>query len=215
MIKLYGFPVSNYFQMAKFGLMEKGIKFEEVPAQPSQEPEFKAKSPMGKLPCIETDQGYLSETNAILEYLEDTQPSPPLLPADPFARAKVREIMKVLELYIELAARRHYGEIFFGAPRSQAAFDEVRPVLENGLKALKQLGTFTPYIAGVEFTAADIMAAYTFCYAAPVAQAIYGWDIIAEVPGLQGALDATHAREVGAKIASEHQAAVAALQAAE
>ncbi|NQV22423.1 MAG: glutathione S-transferase C-terminal domain-containing protein [Rhodospirillales bacterium] len=164
---------------------------------------------MGKLPCIETDQGYLSETNAILEYLEDTQPSPPLLPADPFARAKVREIMKVLELYIELAARRHYGEIFFGAPRSQAAFDEVRPVLENGLKALKQLGTFTPYIAGVEFTAADIMAAYSFCYAAPVAQAIYGWDIIAEVPGLQGALDATHAREVGAKIASEHQAAVA------
>ncbi|NQV22424.1 MAG: glutathione S-transferase N-terminal domain-containing protein [Rhodospirillales bacterium] len=49
MIKLYGFPVSNYFQMAKFGLMEKGVKFEEVPAQPSQEPEFKAKEPHGQV----------------------------------------------------------------------------------------------------------------------------------------------------------------------
>jgi glutathione S-transferase len=169
---------------------------------------------MGKVPCIETDAGFLSESSAILELLEEIQPTPPLLPADPFARAKVRELMRVCELYIELAGRRHYGEIFFGGPRSEAAFDEVKPVMENGLSALRQLGAFAPHIAGVEFTYADIVAAYSFCYAAPVAQAIYGWDIIAEVPGLKESIDATHARDVGVKVATEHQAAVAAMQAA-
>jgi glutathione S-transferase len=212
MIKLHGVGLSNYYNMLKLALMEKGMAFEEVKAVPTQEDAFKSKSPMGKVPCIETADGFLSETNVTIEYFESVQPEPALLPSEPFARGKVLELMKVMELYVELPSRRHYGEIFFGGERNQAAFDEARPVLENGLKALKQLGAFTPYVTGSDFSAADVVAAYTFCYAAPIAKAIYDWDIMSEVPGLQGAIDATNARDAGAKVAAAHGAAVKALQ---
>lgn len=211
MLKLYGFRVSNYFNMVKFALLEKDLEFEEVETMPSQEDAFKTKSPMGKVPCIEIDQGYLSEASAIFDCLEATKPRPALLPSDPFAAAKVREIMKVLELYIELQGRRHYAEIFFGEKRSDSAVVEAKPVLEKGLKALTALAKFDPYICG-EFSYADIMAAQTFVYAAPVCQAVYGWDIMSEVPGLQAAIDDTNARPAGAKVSAEQQEALKAFR---
>mgnify|MGYP001217486463 CR=1 FL=1 len=212
MIKLYGFAVSNYYNMVKLALLEKNIAFEEVTATPSQEADFKAKSPMGKIPCIETPRGFLSETAAILQYLEDTHPNPALLPADAFARAKVRELAHGLELYIELQARRHYGHVFFGGPKSQAAVDEVRPVVENGLKALRQLSS-GQYLCGDRFTLADVVAYYTFPYAQMVLQAVYGWDIMAEVPGLAERLARIGARPAAQKVDADHKAAMAAFMA--
>ena len=211
MIKLIGFQVSNYYNMCKYAMLEKGIEFEEVNEMPSQEDSFKAKSPMGKVPCIQTDGGYLSETSAMLEYFEAMQPSPSLFGSNAFEGAKIREACKIIELYIELQGRRHYPEIFFGEARNESAVAEAKPVIENGLKALKQVGSFGPYVCG-EFSAADIYAAHTFIYAAPVCQAVYGWDIIAEVPGLQAAIDATNARDAGAKVAADHGAAMKAFQ---
>ena len=211
MLKLYGFRVSNYYNMAKFALLEKGLEFEEVDTMPSQEDSFKAKSPMGKVPCIETDQGCLSETTAIFDHLEAIKPSPALLPSDPFAAAKVNEIMKIIELYIELQGRRHYAELFFGEKRNDTAFAEAKPVLENGIKALATLAKFDPYICG-DFSYADIMAAQTFVYAAPVCQAVYGWDIVADAPGLQAAIDGANARPTGAKVSAEQQEALKAFK---
>jgi len=52
MIKLYGFPISNYYNMVKMALLEKGMEFEEVIVKPSQEDIFLVKSPMGKVQCI-------------------------------------------------------------------------------------------------------------------------------------------------------------------
>lgn len=214
MIKLHGFAVSNYYNMVKLALEEKGIAYEEVNALPSQEPAFKAKSPMGKVPCIETGQGVLSETSAILDYLEELKPAPRLYPADPFARAKTRELMRVIELYVELAARRHYRHVFFGEPRSEAAVAEVRPVVENGLAALKQLGRFEPYACGADFTYADVYAYHGLAYPRMALEQIYGWDIAAEVPGLQATLDAVAARPAARKVDADQQAALAAFMAA-
>lgn len=211
MLKLHGFAVSNYYNMVKFALLEKGLDFEHVDAMPSQESDFKAKSPMGKVPCLETSSGFISETSAMMEYLETLQPSPTLFPGDAYQAAKVREACKIIELYIELQGRRHYAEIFFGEKRNEAAVAEAKPVIENGLKALAQVGAFSPFVCG-EFSAADIFAAHSFIYAQPVCQAVYGWDIIAEVPGLQGAIDATNARDAGARVATDHGAAMKAFQ---
>ena len=98
MLKLYGAPLSNYYNMVKCALLEKGLPFDAVFAPPAQTPDYLGKSPMGKIPCIETAHGFLSETHAILDYLEDIAPLPALLPRDPFARAKVRELVQSLEL---------------------------------------------------------------------------------------------------------------------
>ena len=94
-------------------MLEKGIEFEEVTNPAGQDAEFKKKSPMGKMPFIETDAGCLSETSVILDYLEATYPAKPLYPADPFAKAKTQEIMRIIEHYIELAGRRHFPHVFF------------------------------------------------------------------------------------------------------
>lgn len=168
----------------------------------------------GQLPFIETDQGALSETSAILEYLEETQPTPSLYPSDPFERAKVREVIKILELYIELASRRHYPHVFFKEARNEAAVAEVRPVVENALAALGQVCSFSPYLCGSEFTYADIVAHNAFGYPGMALQAIYdGWEISAEVPGLKQSLEATDTREATKRVDADQQAALQAFMA--
>ena len=48
--------------------------------------------------------------------------------------------------------------VYFGAPVDQTVYEQVRPDLDKGLRALKQLVRFAPYIAGDTFTFADITA---------------------------------------------------------
>ena len=147
MIKLYGTTLSNYFSTAKAAFVEKNVPFEEVSIMPSQEPEVLALSPMGKVPYIEVDGTPLSETNVIFDYLEDIQPQPALYPGDPWARAKTKEIIRFVELYLDTPARRHLPTVYFGAPVDQTAYEHVRPELEKGLQAFKRLARFAPYIA--------------------------------------------------------------------
>ena len=100
MLKLYGFTVSNYFNMVKMALLEKDIDFEFVDTKPTQEGDYLAKSPMGKVPCLETSEGFISETDVIFDYLEDLGQGQALMPASAYEKAKVRELIKQLELYI-------------------------------------------------------------------------------------------------------------------
>ena len=184
MIKIYGTTLSNYYSTAKAALVEKGLAFEEVSIMPSQEPEVLAKSPMGKVPYIEVDGTTLTETNVIFDYLEDIQPQPALYPGDPWARAKAKEIIRFVELYLDAPARRHVPTVYFGAPVDQAAYDAARPLLETGLRALKQLVRFEPYVAGDTFTFADLTAYFELRFTNLHTTQIYDWDITNDVPGL-------------------------------
>ena len=184
MIKIYGTTLSNYYSTAKAALVEKGLAFEEVSIMPSQDPEVLAKSPMGKVPYIEVEGTTLTETNVIFDYLEDVQPQPALYPSDPWARAKAKEIIRFVELYLDAPARRHLPTVYFGAPVDQATYDAVRPLLDNGLRALKQLARFEPYIAGDTFTFADLTAYFELRFTNLHTTQVYDWDIADEVPGL-------------------------------
>ena len=108
MLKLYGFAVSNYYNMVKLALLEKGVPFEEVPFFAGKTPEALAISPRGKVPALGVEQGFINETSVILEYIEQTQSGLRLLPVDPFERAQVLALAKEIELYIELPARACY-----------------------------------------------------------------------------------------------------------
>ena len=93
MITLCGFAVSNYFNVVKQVLLEKQIPYtEERVMTRSQDEAVLAASPLGKIPFIRTPQGPLCETAVILDYLEAQFPAHPLVPADAFAAAKVREL---------------------------------------------------------------------------------------------------------------------------
>ncbi|MGI9283975.1 MAG: glutathione S-transferase family protein [Pseudomonadales bacterium] len=188
MLKLYGFPVSNYFNMVKIALLEKQIDFEEVIVYPDQDADYSSKSPMRKVPCIGTEHGFLSETSVILDFLEQQYPDIPLYPVDPFERAKVRELVKYIELYLELPARRLYPGAFFGGSNSEETIQEVRPVLERGAAAVKALAKFGPFIAGDSLSYADILASQTLPNANGVAQSVYGWKLMDDIPGAQDLL---------------------------
>ena len=144
MITLFGIAISNYYNKTKLVLLEKGIPFKEEVVMPSQDQSVLSRSPLGKIPYIQTEQGYLSESQAILEYLEDVYPENPLYPKDPFERAKCREFIQHIELNVELVARRLYSEAFFGSTVSEETKGEVREKVKSGLEGLKRLAVFSP-----------------------------------------------------------------------
>ncbi len=189
MFKLYGFPVSNYYNMVKLALLEKGLEFEEVIMRPSQGEDFLAKSPMGKVPCLEVDEGPLSETDVILDFLEDVSNDINFYPVDPYQKAKVKELMKSTELYLELVARRLLGELFFGEPLSDESKAEITGQLEKGTTALNKLLKFEPYAAGSTFTYADIMLYYTVTLGNMATQKVLGMNLEDKLPGLSAWLD--------------------------
>jgi len=178
MLRLHGFAVSNYYNMVHLALLEKGLVFDTVKAYASQEPQFLAISPRGKVPVLQTEHGYLSETGAILDYLEDLGQGRPLLPAEPFARAQVRALAREIELYIELPARSCYAEAFFRTPVEAAIKDKARAELQAGIAALKRHGRFAPYVAGEQFSLADLYFLYSIDLAEVVAQKVLGFDLL-------------------------------------
>lgn len=210
MLKLYGFPVSNYYNIVKHYLLEKGIAFEAVMVTPSQEPELLAKSPMGKVPFIETEQGILTETSVILDYLEECYPQPAFYPADPFARARMRQIIKTIELYIEDPAHRMIGALF-GREVPDAVKESSTALLRRGLPALGRIASFSPYLCGNELTAADIFAFYAFKLGNSACRRVLDWDIIAEVPGLAEMMDKMAARDVTQAVLADNVAALKAM----
>ncbi len=180
MITLHGFAISNYYNKIKLVLLEKDIPFQEELTYPSQDETLLKRSPLGKIPFIETGRGCLSESQAILEYLEDAYPEKPLYPVDPFERARNRELIQHLELNIELIARRLYKEAFFGGVVSDETKQEVKEKVEAGLTGLARLAKFSPYILGTGITTADFLAWVHFGTMGMALQKIYGEDLIAK-----------------------------------
>lgn len=193
MLKLHGFPVSNYTNMVHLALLEKGIPFEYVMAYPDQSPDVLAKSPRGKVPYLETDSGFINETNVMLEYLEDLGSGRHLMPSDPFQRAQVRALMKEVELYVELPARACYVEAMFGGKVPEPIKEKSRVELTAGIATLARHARFKPFVAGEEFTLADIMFLYSIEPAMQVGQRLFGLDLLAELPGSRELLARLHA----------------------
>ncbi len=182
MLQLCGFAISNYYNKVKLVLLEKGLPFDEqvVDFRALQEPAARSASPIGKVPFLKTPQGALCESAVIAEYLEQIAPTPALLPADPWAAAKVREMTQFLELHLELVARELYGEAFFGAaPSSDAQRARVRKLLDRNIPGFRQLARFSPYAAGEQFTLADCAAYVHLPVVALATKAIWGEDLVA------------------------------------
>ena len=181
MLKLCGFAGSNYYNKVKLALLEKGVPFEEVLAWVGETD--KAASPLGKVPYAITEDGPMSESTIILEYLEDRYPEHPLLPENAYAAAKVRELVRYIELHLELVARNLYGEAYFGGKISDSAKEKIGPQLAKHVAAFAQLAHFdTPFIAGQQFTLADCAAIVHLPVVAGAAKIIYGRDPFADLP---------------------------------
>ena len=180
MITLCGFAVSNYFNKVKLILLEKGIPFveERVMTKSTDEAVLSA-SPLAKVPFIKTERGALCESEVIAEYLEAAYPQLPLLPADPWAAAKVRELVTFVDLHLELVARDLYGQAFFGGSVDEATRERVRKQLVKNIAGFKRLARFSPYLAGEQFTLADCSAWASLPLVAMSTKAVFGEDLLA------------------------------------
>lgn len=211
MITLYGFAVSNYYNKVKLVLLEKQIEFTEEMLVPSQDEAVLKRSPLGKIPFIQTATGqYLSESQAIVEYLEEAFPEHSLYPQDVFARAKCRELIQHLELNIELIARRLYTEAFFGGKVSQEIKDEVKVKVETGLSGVAKLLLFAPYAIGEQFSLADVSVILHLQMVAAVSQIIYSEDLVAKhIPGFATYLKQLESNPNVQKVIADRNQAIA------
>jgi glutathione S-transferase len=188
MLKLHGFSASNYYNIAKLALLEKGVPFEEVAvytgAGPRYRPDYLEASPLGKVPCLETDAGFLTESRCIVDYIERALPGPALYPRDAFAQAKLLELTQVIDLYLELPARRLLPNLFSRKPAPERIANEVLDVIGKGAAAVRKLAAFDTYLLGEQFTAADIAGAIHFPIVRRITKSVLDRDPLADVPGL-------------------------------
>ncbi|WP_296657583.1 glutathione S-transferase [Paraburkholderia sp.] len=180
MIKLHGFALSNYFNKVKFVLLEYGIAFEEVIDKLPLDEALRAHSPAGKVPFIETENGFLCESEVIVEYLNARFPEHRIFSADPWQAAKERELITFVETHLELEARELYVEAFFGGTVSDEVKATAQKRLRRYIAAFKRLAKFAPYVAGEQFGVADAATFVSLPLVASATQKIYGVDLVAE-----------------------------------
>lgn len=180
MIVLCGFPLSNYYNKVKLALLEKGVPFtEERVGAGGQADSTLAASPLGKVPFLRTAGGTLCESQVMVDYLEAAYPGKPLLPADPLAAAKVRELCTFIDLHLELVARELYAQAFFGGTVSDETQQRVRKLLTKNIAGFQRLAKFGPYVAGDQFTLADCAAYVSLPLVALASKKVLGEDLLA------------------------------------
>lgn len=139
------------------------IPIEEVPVNlikgEQRQPEHLARNPFGTLPVLELDGGrHLIESLAIVEYLEERFPHPPLLGGDPEGRARVRELERIAETRVLVPVARvvHATKSPLGLAPSPEIAAHARTMLETGLRYFDALlADGRPWVAGAEVTVAD------------------------------------------------------------
>ena len=184
MITLHGFSSSNYYNIVKYVMLYKSAPFQENVVYGGGE-EWLAISPVGKIPAITTDDGHhLSETRVICDYLDAIHPQPSLYPIDPLERARVRQIMQVSELYLELPSRKLIPYEFSGKPAPEAVLADARNVLKRGVGAMQRLCRFSPFIGGDSLTLADVYVHYANAVVNSIGSKQLEWDILGEISGM-------------------------------
>lgn len=170
MIRLHGYTGSGNCYKPALLMRQMGTPFEwlevDILKGESRTPAFLAKNANGRIPLLEPEPGrYLAESNAMLCYLADGSR---YWPAERWARAKVLEWLFFEQYSHEpyIATVRFWVHIQKQAEAQRAKIAEAMP---RGYAALgvmeRQLG-LTPFLAGTEYTIADI-ALYAYTHVAP------------------------------------------------
>jgi glutathione S-transferase len=171
---LFGAAYSVYVRAARLALAEKRVAYRlveiDIFAEGGPPPDYAARHPFGRIPAFEHDGFHLYESGAITRYVDEAFPGPPLQPEDPQGRARVNQILSILDSY---AYRTLVWDIFVErvrAPGQGRAPDEARiaaalPRAETCLAALEALMDVQPWLAGPQLTLADLHAAPIFAYA--------------------------------------------------
>ena len=165
-MKLYSFFRSGTSHRLRIALRLKGLETDYVPVDLRREEhlgaEYKALNPQGLVPALLHEGGVLTQSPAIIEWLEERHTTPPLLPADPDARARVRALAAIVGCDIHPLNNRRVLEALrhdFGA--DEAAVERwCATWISAGFDAIEALLAADPqrgdYCFGAAPTLADV-----------------------------------------------------------
>jgi maleylacetoacetate isomerase len=164
-VKLYSYFRSSAAYRVRIAFNLKGLNFETVPIHLQKEggqnlkPAYRAINPQMRVPALKLDSGeLLTQSLAIIEYLDEVHPQPPLLPRDPADRAKVRALAQLIACDIHPlnnVAPLRYLKNELG--EDQAKIDAwYHYWVLAGFNALEAMVKPGPYAFGAEVTIADI-----------------------------------------------------------
>lgn len=147
----YAMPMSAYAGKVRLAAHLKGAQLDErAPPDGYGSPAYRSIVPRGSVPALVHGHFVLTESDAIVEYLDDIGAGRPLLPADPQARARNRELSRYSDHKLELAARALYPQIGKG-PGDPVLVD----ALVRNVAALETLVTPAPFLTGAAPSLAD------------------------------------------------------------
>jgi len=156
-LKLISHKLCPYVQRAVIALTEKGVVFERIDIDLANKPDWFLKiSPLGKTPVLVVDDKAIFESAVILEYLEETQPTP-LHPADPLDRAEHRA-------WIEFGSVVLNDIAGFYAVRDEATFKGKIIQLEQRFARLEERLVAAPWFDGEKFSLVDAVFGPVFRY---------------------------------------------------
>lgn len=166
MNRLYHYPLSPFSRKVRLALAEKRIEVELVEERYwEQDPDFLRRNPAGQVPVLRLGNRMLADSQAICEYLEDTVPSPPLLPQSPEGRYEVRRLCAWFDgkFHIEVTTKLMGERVFKklrggGVPDSQAVKSGSKHIKLH-LDYMTHLLDTRRWLAGNDMTLADFAAA--------------------------------------------------------
>jgi glutathione S-transferase len=183
-VHLHNYRYSVYGRIARMALAEKGVAYEPVEINPFVEdlpPSYLALHPFGRVPTLVHDGFVVFETAAITRYVDEAFPGPPLQPDTVGARARMAQIIAVIDSYgYWPLVRQVFSHRVFG-PRLGEQADEqaIRDGLQASprvLQSLEGLADEAAFLLGDRISLADIHLAPMIAY---FAQAPEGADLLA------------------------------------
>ena len=163
-LTLYHYWRSTSSWRVRWALHLKGLNYQPIAINllenASESPDHLHRNPSGQVPTLEIllngKKQFLSESVAIVEWLEEMFPSPALLPQDPFLRARCRQLMEIINSGTQPLQNLGVAQLHSSDPQHQKSWNQFW--IRKGLHSFNELVTETQgqYSIGDQFTLADI-----------------------------------------------------------
>lgn len=186
---LYGPGYSTYTRAPRLAMEEKGVDYDLIEVDfiaGGMPEEHLARHPFGKVPAFEHDGMMLYETPAILRYVDDAFDGPSLQPSNPVQRARMTQIISIIDSYTYPCTISHLViqrlvQPLLGASADESIIEAALPEVDKSMREFERLLGDQQYLAGSAISLADLHLAPIFAYFVDTPESK---DILEDKPGL-------------------------------